>query len=950
MIARTRRQPRWVAVLVLALLAGICLLGFIVAPVREHTATYSWDSEQPEFALPLNPYRPAELTVTAQCADLAAVNGTALDTVRAVDPGLGANRLQLRVSAGTLTVASGARRLGPVPLQGCRTVVIGFDTHTATIVLDGRPVAEVAGDLRPAVDGFFVPAGTRGLSAEIVADTQFDTSPTAWKLVLAGTALALLAAALALIWRADGPRRTRRRWSRPGMVDAIVGLSLVAATAMTGATDDDGFIAQIARTPLASGYIGNYVRWNNAPEAPFGWFYQVYAWWGQISVEPVWLRLPALMLGILSWLVLRHQLLPRTIKRPSRTAIAGLAAAFVLLWIVYGNSLRPENLFALGLGVVIVLVDEGVRRRRLFPLAVAAVVAGWTTAVGPTGLVAVTPFVVAGARSGLGRQARRTPLAVAAVAALGLAGFGSAVLGMFADQSLAAVMTATRARTAYGPVFPIWMDPRRYWMLFMSFAARQISVYLPAAAMAYVGWRWRRERLPGIRNPMVRQIVGAGLGLVVAMALSPTKLPHHFGALIIVGPAAMALAVESWRRMRPSVANPVFAGATVVLVGLAMLRDNTWWKLSSVGMLFDRNPLRLGPVLLAWPVITLGVVVGVGGWLWIRRRGDLPGRRRWMAVLAWGVALFTVCQYLNFAQAMAERGRRYTLGAAAAYVVAGKGCLLERSLWYERDPATGVLQPETGHSGRGFDRDGDRLEGLKVWQADPQAPDAWQTPWYRIPESVRRGDWPLVVSVAGLDAGHRVRIVYDTGFPKLLKATRKTLGTSLFSDIRVHPPTDAPKAARFRLELESDGPAVVDRNGALIPFAVSQPRVPITRPLLELAQRSEVAVAWNLAFFAPCLDQPAIHDGRVEIADFILSDSEQPGNMTYHSRSGGPFAGVLGLTEAYRVPIYARDDYTEASITALDLVELVPRFGSEAGTPERRDVVRQGWQRTPPVP
>ncbi|MDO5683590.1 MAG: hypothetical protein Q4G46_12295, partial [Propionibacteriaceae bacterium] len=112
-----------------------------------------------------------------------------------------------------------------------------------------------------------------------------------------------------------------------------------------------------------------------------------------------------------------------------------------------------------------------------------------------------------------------------------------------------------------------------------------------------------------------------------------------------------------------------------------------------------------------------------------------------------------------------------------------------------------------------------------------------------------------------------------------------------------------------------------------------------------------VAIAWNLAFFAPCLDSPHQGNGRVEIADYVLSDSEQPGNMSYHSRSGGPFAGVLGLTEPSRVPLYATSDYTESEMSALDLIRLVPGEAVGHGLDiELGTRLRGGLERVPSVP
>ncbi|MDO5501464.1 MAG: hypothetical protein Q4F67_17480, partial [Propionibacteriaceae bacterium] len=312
---------------------------------------------------------------------------------------------------------------------------------------------------------------------------------------------------------------------------------------------------------------------------------------------------------------------------------------------------------------------------------------------------------------------------------------------------------------------------------------------------------------------------------------------------------------------------------------------------------------------------------------------------------ALGLAILSASQYANFAQAAIVRGpERYTMASAAIAAITGEGCKLERSLFYEPEPAAGVLPiPGTDPFTEPV------TSGLRAWRAHPTQPDRLETGWFALPDEVRDGRWPLVIPASGIDEEHRVRVEYDDGSGRALTPTRKTLATSQLSDIRLHP---AATVTRFRILAESDGPVSPgEEPDAARDFVVAQPRVPRTEPLVELAQRERIAVAWNLAFFAPCLDTPRQAHGRVEIADYVLSDSEQPGNMSYHSRSGGPFAGVLGLTEPSRVPVYAESDYGEAEMSALDLVRLVPgdavahRLDVELGTR-----VRGGMDRVPTVP
>ncbi|MDO5500376.1 MAG: arabinosyltransferase domain-containing protein, partial [Propionibacteriaceae bacterium] len=486
-------RRRWWIVLLLALAAGIGLLAYPLLPVTQHTATYRWDGAEPA-ALPLSPYRPERLTVAADCR----TEGVLLETVQAVDEGL-------RTGSGTITRREQVLALSLrteralIELGDCSRLEIDITGDRVAVSQDGTVTDEIPGDHRPAIDSLASGPGVTGVSAVVVADTQWDSSPSTLKIVVGTVSAALLAVALALAALGDSPRR---RWQagrlRPGADDGVVLGAIVLGVIAGGATDDDGFIAQIMRTREMSGYIGNYVRWNNAPEAPFGWFYDLYALWGTISMEPVWLRILPALLGVLAWLVLRHGLAPRLLPGltgqtgPVRTPMRiALAAGFTLLWLVFCNSLRPEIFFALGSGVVLLCVLDALHRRSTWPLLVGALVAGLTVGTGPTGLVAIAPFVVAGPR--LWRWLRPTGLRGLAVAATSLAALGAVVLLMFADQTLASIASANHARTEFGPIYPFWEDYQRYWKLWWSFAARQFSVYLSVIALAYLTWRWRRR-------------------------------------------------------------------------------------------------------------------------------------------------------------------------------------------------------------------------------------------------------------------------------------------------------------------------------------------------------------------------------------------------------------------------------------------------------------------------
>lgn len=938
---------------VLALVAGLLLAVHPLLPTIERTAHTTWNSDAGPVDVALNPYRPAEITLEISGP---LPEGDVVDTVRSAEPLLQDQRLRITDRENAIVVAVGSHQVvAPRPGDGPVRVHATGDRVTVDVTGDvtggGAPPVRASGDWRPAVDSLALTpaaqaAGTE-VSVELVADTRFDTRPSTAKIAVAVAAIVTLLAAVLLVWRfAPGERPTRPR-PRFRAEDAVVLLGTGFGVLAGGATDDDGFIRLIAGNAAATGHIGNYVRWNNVPEAPFGWQYALFAIIGDVSWEPVLLRVLPWLVALVGWFVLRHLLYPQLVTgdggRAGLVARTALTATFLLGWLVYGNSLRPELWFAVGTALVFWLVLEAQARGSMLFLVLACVVASWTIGTGPTGLWALTPLIVA-APAIWSWLCDEPIVARVAVALVCLACLGSVVVAMFADQSLGTVIAATDARTAYGPIYPVWADPLRYYRLFMSFATRQVVTYWAVLALGVLLVLVIGRRTPKIRGVALapsRWLVWVSLWLVPIMALSPTKLPHHFGALILFGPLAAAVVTRALGEARtPRRARPWLTGAFVGLMaactGLAFHRANTWWKLGTVGHVADTKPLAVAGIPL-WPVLVAGGVgLGVLAW-WTHRRHPRAAARRWSAVLVLAQVLFVAGTFTNTAVAMLRRDAfdptgRYTMGAAALDAIRADGCRLERSIGVELDPAAGALPvPEMAPG----------PTGLPTWTADPRRPDTFDSGWLELPDDAVAGAYPVVVAVAGADAGHRVRAEFDTGDAKDLEPTLKFLGATDFSDIRVRVPHGA---TRLRVVAESDGPATWRRNilaGApspgpndeLVPFAVAAPRVPVTTPLADIAADRTVATAWNLAFFTPCLRQPVESGGRVEIPELVLSDSERPGSIAFSAKNGGPFASVIGLRTPVRVPVHAAFDDSEKVINDLDLVRLDPPGGAAPPTP-----------------
>ncbi|WP_026926696.1 arabinosyltransferase domain-containing protein [Granulicoccus phenolivorans] len=831
-------------------------------------------------------------------------------------------------------------------------VSVGGTSRTRPLADCGPIRIDPAADLPlPVVDALIAAPGA-GVRVDLVADTRWETRASVTKIAVGVVALLLVVAAVTLAARAGlgarapnptspnptSPNPTSPNPTSPDAAggspagrstdrrrirgwDVAVPVLLVLAWLIGPGTDDDGFLIQIIRQAGDTGFVGNYVRWLNAPEAPFGWFYRPYAWWAQVSLDPRWLRLPALLLGGGLWAVLRYGLLPRLRAElsPCRWHLGVLAVGFGVGWWVFGNTLRPENLFALGLALSTWLTLRAVERRQAGPLLLAVLIAGLTVGVGPVGLVALVP-VLLGVRR-LGVADRRIALALGTVC---LAAYGSVVLLMFADQSWAGMAAANRVRTDFGPVFAPWQEGVRWTNLRNNQAVRQIVVYAAVAVLAAVlvaAWRRRRargHRSGGAAAPLTGLLPWLAVGLGVVLILSPTKIPHHFGAGMGVYPLLLVLAVDRARFDR-WVAG-LLGGGVLVAVGLGLTAPAKWWEYTGLGLLGNGRPQTLGGIAVGWLVVVLGLLVA-GVIVVAGRRGLRPV----VALIApVALLLLLVGQLGNFGQAAVRGG--WSLGAANLGLT-GR-CGIESALAVELDPAAGVLTPESA-----IDLPAGGPWQLPTWTATAAEP-TWRSPDYRL--TGRPGD--LVVSVTAATAG-RVRVSFDTGQELVLDGRADGAGeraatgiTEAVSDLSVAIPAGA---SRVRVSAEATDPG----RG----FAVAAPRQPIRTPLLDLADRT--AASWTLAFVAPCLQQPVLAAGQATISPYLLSTGLAPGSMTYQTQFGGPFAAVLSVSEAVPLPVTTTDPRRGGTwLSGLHLVRLEPKPLRPLAPVDRAEVPRAGWR------
>jgi arabinosyltransferase C len=381
------------------------------------------------------------------------------------------------------------------------------------------------------------------------------------------------------------------------------------------------------------GYIGNYYRWFNVPEAPFGWPYELYAYWSQISTVPPWLRLPAFAMGGVSWMLISREVMPRLGREVRRSGAAGWAAAgvFLAFWLPYNNGLRLEPVVAIGSLLVLCAVERAVATRRLLPLALGLIAAAFTVAATPTGFIAVAPLLVA--LRPLVRLVHQHVAASGRAAVLGpILGAGFLVLVViFADQTLAGVLEATRIRTEIGPNLSWFQEPLRYQWLFSDMPDGALARRFPVLMLLLcLGTSLvvllRRGGIPGAGLGPSRRLIGTAGTALALLALTPTKWTHHFGAFASIGAALAALTAlaTSANVLRSARNRWWFLCGMLVILAMSATGPNAPWYVSQYGVpWFDKPPslhgiqastlLIVGAVLAAFIAVIEGLRHEPGG-------------------------------------------------------------------------------------------------------------------------------------------------------------------------------------------------------------------------------------------------------------------------------------------------------------------------------------------------
>jgi arabinosyltransferase B len=790
------KVTRWVATI-----AG--LIGFVLSvatpllPVVQTTATLNWpqNSQLNDVTAPLITQVPTDMTVTVPCDVIRSLppnGGTVLSTApkRGKEAALAAlfvNVTPQRVDITDRNVVVASVPRSRVVAPNCQRIEItSTDAGTfATFVgltdpTTGKEQRTGFADpnLRPQVVGVFtdlVGPAPPGLSVSATLDTRFSTKPTALKLAAMLGGIAATIIALAALWRLDrlDGRRMHSlipaRWRTFSAADVVVVGTFLLWHVAGANSSDDGYILGMARVADHAGYMSNYFRWFGSPEDPFGWYYNLLALMTHVSDASIWMRLPDLISALVCWLLLSREVLPRLGPAVAASKPALWAAGLVLLaaWMPFNNGLRPEGQIAVGALITYVLIERAIISGRMTPAALAVIAAAFTLGIQPTGLIAVAALL-AGGRPLLRILVRRHRIVGTLPLIAPLLAAGTVVLTVvFADQTLATVLEATRIRTDIGPSQAWYTENLRYYYLFLPTVDGSLSRrfgFLVAALSLFISMfvLLRRKRVAGVARGPAWRLMGIIFGTMFFLMFTPTKWVHHFGLFAAVGAAMAALAtvlvspmVLRWSRNRMTVVT-----AVLFLMALCFSSTNGWWYVSSFGVPYNNAMPKIAGITISTIFFALFAIAAIYTvWLHFaprdRGEGRFP-RALTAAPIPLAAGFMVVVFVASMLVGVVRQYPTYSNGWANLRAFTG-GCGLADDVLVEPDPNDGFMAPVSGDYGPlgplggekpvGFSPSGvpDRIvaEAIRVTLPMPGTDYDWDAPAKRKTEGVNGSTVPL---------------------------------------------------------------------------------------------------------------------------------------------------------------------------------------------------------------
>nr|WP_194816754.1 arabinosyltransferase domain-containing protein [Nocardia sp. XZ_19_385] len=753
------RTARAIA-LITGLIGALLALATPFLPVTQTTATLTWpqSGQLGNVTAPLMSQVPMELTAAIPCSAVESLpeqGGMLLATAPPQGDQAALEAMFVRVSTDTVDVVDRNAVVASAPrseMGQCSSILITSNSEKTraefagltrdvekqvegadSVIVKEPLVGDLHGDHRPQIVGVFSDlrgAAPAGLSFETTIDTRFSTSPGVIKLVamIAAVLLTLIAlGALAKLDTSDGRGHRRffpARWLKPTWADGAVIGTLLVWHFIGANTSDDGYILSMVRVAPHAGYMANYFRWYGVPEAPFGWYYYVIQAFAEISTASPWVRVPALICAILCWMVISREVVPRLGRgvRNSKVALWTGGLVFLAFWLPYDNGLRSEPIVALGALLTWVSIERAIATGRLLPAAAAVLIAAFTLAAAPTGLMCVAALL-AGIRPLIRIVVRRrrdfmklgaspwwgstlpllAPIAAAGVLVLTV---------VYSDQTFSAIQEANRVRQATGPNLAWYEDYLRYYYLFVEtvdgslprrFAFLTMLLCLFTTMLVLL----RRRQVAGIASGPTWRLMGIVFGTIFFMMFNPTKWTHHFGAYAgIAGSLAAVTAVAvSATALRHRKNRAIFLAGLLFVLAVSFSGINGYWYVSSFGVpWFDKRISLQGYQGNTLMLLLFGLALALVAWHALREGYAKPesspkserGRRirKFAAIpLTIVAAAMVALEVLSLVKGAYAQYPAYSLARSNIDAISGNSCGLANDVLVEADPNAGRLQP-----------------------------------------------------------------------------------------------------------------------------------------------------------------------------------------------------------------------------------------------------------------
>jgi arabinosyltransferase C len=722
-----------------------------------------------------------------------------------------------------------------------------------------------------------------------------------------------------------------RRWLDNLVVAAVLLLWWLFGPALL----DDGWVLATVRNFGAAGVFSSYFDTNNTV-LPLGYVHDlVISMFFQASDSLLWLRLPALLAGLGTWVICISTVRAAIGSWDNGRALfvrMTAAAVFLLSWISWNNTLRPEPLIALLVSISLWAAMRWHHGSNPTFVLIGLVASALALSMGASGVVALAPWILLLPRIFFSiRAAAREALPFLVVSALlGSTIFVLALLSSGEVQFWSAARNSFQSEVHHSS--GLLDEASRYQGLFSlphSNSVRQLSVLLPLVAPLMFVIRLKAGSRSPLNVPVLAFVVA-----VVLLGLTPSKWIWHFGAMTPLVTVAVALETYRWKSAKA----PMPRGGVLVVAGflslIAILVWDGWfgWNIMALGDIEELgtalrvHELPTPAILAAAAVVGLAFVSTISG---TRRQASAMHIlqdfiRHLLPVtgfVAIGIALFVFVAdglFLSPDWSLARQNLAELKGdtcGAAEHTMMHFGDRKALPTIASLGPFDGIPGPLARHRQVSIEPARESISFaddnsiFTTWESNGSSKDGlgwFASPWFGLEGLDTRQRAGLLVDAKGPFSSERddlfVQVAYRVGSqldpgPLLQSGSRYSSSTWKPLNIGFH--LAAPSASAVRIV------AMNRPTGSAGSLAFSEPYVYESNSSLEEQQRfrgGPVLVAPHLGTYFPCFEQPELKGGQAQVPSLVLSAGGWPLELP-----GSPYRYLSDIANLTAVPVTWRN-------------------------------------------